>query len=401
MAASADGGFAALASHLPVPVPWGNRTKDGLQSFQSFLNRDGAGVPDLPPADLVESEVAHILDQAAAVAESKVLRSSRSQGSVIDWDSGMRFILEAEKRCGPQQRPSRRELDAILANQPTFNLAKLANDLPTVRRLVEELGVDVSVWETMSLDYLATALRIDWDTDVAPRLRWLREVGCGGSGLPGRIFTNNPQMFDVDVADLDVRIDYLRSKSFSAKKIARIVADSDAQWLNFTVPSIDSRLGYIQQTFDLQGGQVRRLAAEKPQLVIWPGIPVQLGINRLTVMDGMGFSRAETRALLLDCPDLFRAKDPQKILDTFNFVHDTIGYPHQIIRRYPRVLLQHLTYNVRPRHRFLVELNRAQYDPKKPNYVSPLAFSELEDAEFCARVAKVPLSLYNQFLKTL
>ena len=56
---------------------------------------------------------------------------------------------------------------------------------------------------------------------------------------------------------------------------------------------------------------------------------------------------------------------------------------------------------VAERHQFLTSLGRAQYDPGKPQYVSPTALTEGSDLEFVEKVARSTIQLYNAFLKTL
>ena len=59
------------------------------------------------------------------------------------------------------------------------------------------------------------------------------------------------------------------------------------------------------------------------------------------------------------------------------------------------------TIQVAERHQFLTSLGRAQYDPGKPQYVSPTALTEGSDLEFVEKVARSTIQLYNAFLKTL
>ncbi len=56
---------------------------------------------------------------------------------------------------------------------------------------------------------------------------------------------------------------------------------------------------------------------------------------------------------------------------------------------------------LRNRHLFLKSLGKAQYDPKKPNYVSIKMITHGDDAVFCQRVAKTTVETFNNFLKTL
>ena len=46
-------------------------------------------------------------------------------------------------------------------------------------------------------------------------------------------------------------------------------------------------------------------------------------------------------------------------------------------------------------------LFRAQYDPEKPLYVPPGRLVLTSEVEFCSEVARVPVELYNEFLKTV
>ncbi len=49
----------------------------------------------------------------------------------------------------------------------------------------------------------------------------------------------------------------------------------------------------------------------------------------------------------------------------------------------------------------LFHLFRAQYDPEKPLYVPPGRLILTSEVEFCFEVARVPVELYNEFLKTV
>lgn len=68
--------------------------------------------------------------------------------------------------------------------------------------------------------------------------------------------------------------------------------------------------------------------------------------------------------------------------------------------QYPEVLLCR-NFKVKQRHLFLQKLGRAQYDPKKENYVPIMALVENTDTEFCKNYAKCNVDYFNAFLKTL
>lgn len=85
---------------------------------------------------------------------------------------------------------------------------------------------------------------------------------------------------------------------------------------------------------------------------------------------------------------------------TFNYVHNQMGIPHDLIVKFPSIL----NCRKRPiieRNLYLKFLNRAQYDPKIPLYVPLSAFYSIDDSRFCFKYAKTSVNDYNVFLKTL
>ena len=51
--------------------------------------------------------------------------------------------------------------------------------------------------------------------------------------------------------------------------------------------------------------------------------------------------------------------------------------------------------------RFLKHIGRAQYDPTKENYVSMEMLARCDDFKFATRVAKVPVKVFMDFIKTM
>ena len=119
----------------------------------------------------------------------------------------------------------------------------------------------------------------------------------------------------------------------------------------------------------------------------------------------MGFTLAEVKQFLRKSPEVFTIKYEEKLLQIFELFHHDVGLSHEVIANYPAVLALRSTgaqLGVRHRHRFLTELGRDQYRADKPNFVPPTALTNaITDAEFCEKYAKVPVDLFNQFLKTV
>jgi len=369
-------------------------------TFKAILEQNNIMADTFKQNDI---EANKVFDKAAKFYESK--REAELQFRkytpeyAIDWNSAMAMIKETETQL-PSMAPTKYELGQIPINNPTFNIAKIIHDLPTLQRLVD-LGVDLSSWEKNDRDgqYMEIALRLNFEVDVKPRINWMLENGIEIDNQ-GDIFTETPEIFNKSLDELNKMVEYLKSKKFSNQSISDIIVNTEGSWLKHSVVEIDSNLGYFQKKFGLTGNQVRQLAIEGPKLIIWPGVPFQVNINHITIVDGMGFTHDESKELLIKCPELFQQKIELTLQSSFDMVHGTMGLSHEAILRNPIILTKKRLF-LKSRHLFLRKLGRDQYDPKKPNYISPKILCDENDANFCEFGARVPVDLYNKFLMTI
>lgn len=95
---------------------------------------------------------------------------------------------------------------------------------------------------------------------------------------------------------------------------------------------------------------------------------------------------------------LFTGED--RILKAFEYVHKDMNISLERIVAEPE-LLTCRQKRIMERHSFLIKLGRAQYDPKKPNYVSLKSLVTGSDSNFCVEIAKSSVQAYNAFLKSL
>jgi len=326
------------------------------------------------------------------LAQRFITESTKLDHDDLQWDKAM-DVIRASEEAFPVDRPTEEDLLSIRAAFPTTSLASLVNSSPTLQSLVD-LGVRLHQWEARG--HMDLAVKLDFVRDVAPVVRFLADVGVPHN-LIGHVLSENPLLVEQEIDDLKTRVAYLASKKFTKKEIAGIVGDSPT-WLGFPVKIIDSRLGFFQKSFELNGDEVRKLTVNCPMLITWPGTPRQVRINVTAVNEWMGFTKTEAKRMLMNFPKLYRQRDEDRVLEQFNFLHNEVGFPHGILVNFPRSLTLKVAYT-QPRHEFLVSIGRDQYDPKLPNYVSPEALTDGEDLEFCQNVAKCSYRLYNQFLK--
>jgi mTERF domain-containing protein len=77
-----------------------------------------------------------------------------------------------------------------------------------------------------------------------------------------------------------------------------------------------------------------------------------------------------------------------------------MGLSHKDILLWPQIFCTR-TFIIEQRHRYLVSLGRAQYNPKKENYISLRDLVRGLDADFCENVAKSSVEQFNEFVKTI
>ena len=74
--------------------------------------------------------------------------------------------------------------------------------------------------------------------------------------------------------------------------------------------------------------------------------------------------------------------------------------PHSLIVVFPSVF-ESSPIEIESRHRFLLKVDRAQYDPTKENYVSLKRLVAMKDDIFCIEIAQASLMEYYNFLKMI
>lgn len=275
---------------------------------------------------------------------------------------------------------------------PTFNFAAYVNKSQTLQELVM-LGVELHKLETKK-EIGEFIMKLDFEKDIQTHLRFLHDLGVPAENL-GTFITKNPLIFKEDLEDLKIRINYLLAKKFTPEMISSIVT-RNPRWLSFSTIDIDKRLGYFQREFQLTGDEVRALATKRPQVVTHSISHIKTSV--FAVKETMGFTQTEAKALIMAKPKLFMIH-PDELKERFHYVHNIMKISHDAILKQPSVLGNRL-YRTKQRHEFLQSLNKAQYDPKLPGYVSLVSLVVGTDAQFCKNVAKTSVETFNTFLKS-
>jgi len=278
------------------------------------------------------------------------------------------------------------------ALNPTFNLAAYVNESYSLQQLVK-LGVEIYKFDN-NPDVMEMILKLDFERDMKPYIRFIHDCGVPVEEL-GKFLTKNPMIFSEHMDDLITRINYLEYKKFNKEMITTIIR-KHPKWLSQSTVDIDTSLGFFQTNFFLSGDNIRSVVTKLPKLITWPKKSINLIM--FSLIEEMGFNNSERKRLLQIHPKLF-VMSKNHLLQRFNYIHHTMDINHDRIVLEPQVLTSRL-FRIKQRHEYLQYLNRAQYDPTKPNYVPLSKLVSGDDSEFCINLAKTSVEMFNTYLKT-
>ena len=124
------------------------------------------------------------------------------------------------------------------------------NESKTLQQLLQ-LGIDLRLIYLFNRDIANRLLRMDMQRDLRPRLLWLKQLGLNGEQI-SHMLNYNAFLFTEPIEDMQVRVNYLKSKRFSTQCIARIAHETPLI-LTTPVKLLDKHLGYLQREFRLRG----------------------------------------------------------------------------------------------------------------------------------------------------
>ncbi|CAF0768903.1 unnamed protein product [Brachionus calyciflorus] len=346
---------------------------------------------------LVESQVKfetrkeRVTSPQNEIAVKEIRREETKQIEILDQEK----YLDDEEENLTEEQLMEREIKNLepLVRPVVYNLAYYVNKNPVIRTLVE-MGVFIRKWD-QDPSIAKFILTLDLEKEVKPRLIFLHDIGIPAENH-AFIITKNPLIFKENIHDLNARIDYLKSKKFSDESIKKIIIQAP-KWLSLSVHEVDSRLGWFQKEFNLTGNELRSIVTEKPKLVTLPlkvAHKVKFGLT-----DFLSYSPESLKNLLLKYPKLF-TKDFENLESNFIFLTQVVKLTHEDIEQYPAILVCPLQ-TLKSRYAFLKSLDRIQFDPTKPNFISLKALCEPDEKVFCNKTARSSVDEFKKFLKTL
>lgn len=275
----------------------------------------------------------------------------------------------------------------------SFNLAAYVNTSKTLQEFIK-LGVSLYDVENTNRTAARHFLTLDFERDCAKYLQFLVDNGLEEKNL-GKFISEYPNIFSQFLDDLQVKINYLESKGFSKKQIASVL-NKYSRIISFKTKTLDFKLGQLQIEFKLTGDMIRKIVCKYPNIVAIPA--TQYKLVYFTITEEFGFKIDELQKILINQPELTEILRPH-LIDRLDLIHNTIGLSHETIVRFPE-LITGPKLEIEHRFNYLKQLNRHQFDPKKPLYVPPSALCKLSDKDFCKKYAKTSLEDYKLFVKS-
>ena len=357
-----------------------NRAKEASSEthrIESESRRDGGG----------EKEQIQLVGRSMLeIQDAKLTKEELTEEEDLS-DDGESFLSAEEllDRKLKSLRPSTRSV--------VYNIAYFANTNPLIQKFIE-MGVHVREWDK-DTNIGSFILKLDFDKHIKSHLIFLHDIGLSVHDQ-AHVITKNPMVFNQSVDSLRTRVDYLKSKTFSQEQIASILVKAP-RLLNISVENLDTKLGWFQREFQLNGQQVREIMCHMPKLVV---LPLKVAADcKFLLREFLTFDNETIKSFLLLYPRMF-TKNFQTIESNFNFLTQVAKLKHEDIAAYPQILTESLLL-LKSRYSYLKHLNRLQFDPTEPNYVSLKSMADNNDEYFCKRVAKTSLDEYKKFLRSV
>lgn len=276
----------------------------------------------------------------------------------------------------------------------SYNLAAYVNSSKCLQELIK-LGVSLYDIENVNFKMAQRLITMDFEIDCAPYVRFLVDNGLKEKNL-GRFISEFPTIFTVPIEDLQVRIDYLKSKKFTVEQISKALNRS-SEILRSNVKSLDFKLGRLQVEFLLPAPLLRTIVSKYPPVISLPAD--QYKLIYFCITEEFGFDRDQMHKILEQQPEILDMLRPVLII-RLDLLHNQMGLSHEMITLFPN-LINGPRVDMKERFLYLKKLKRNQFNPKLPLYVPPSALYNGTDEEFCRNHAKTSLEDYKLFLKSL
>ncbi|XP_067933783.1 transcription termination factor 3, mitochondrial-like [Watersipora subatra] len=267
------------------------------------------------------------------------------------------------------------------------DLVKYSSDL---QRLI---ALGVSLRDVESKEGAAELVaNIKYYPQVDEVVTLLRAVGVERIG---DVISRCPFLLAEGAESLRLKLMYLSSRRFSRTQITRLVTTQPC-WLLEGLTEVDAKLAAVKQIFQLSNGELRDVVSRSPKVALLDTLLLQR--FKVILNAAYDLEPLQIKALVIGCPSATRIGE-RNLRQRMDYLTETMHLSKEQILAWPSILRCRQRI-VKERHSVLSHLNLHEYDSSKPGYVSLQRLVSGTDENFCKDVAKIPLNLYYDYIKT-
>lgn len=277
----------------------------------------------------------------------------------------------------------------IALKKPPRTFAYIADQSKTIQKLVD-LGVPLYKLESNS-DTFARVCNLNYSTHVTPIINVLKT-----HELPWQhIFIKEPQVLLCKPQSISNLISYFAVQNFSTSQLLKLFSASPKTLL-LHPKKIEETLTHIKKAMELKPYDLKEVITQCPRLL------------HTSILDLEKHMFSLSRVLEFDIYQIKQMfhRHPLLWIKSTTIIEKNCYYILEEMKLTRSELVDHCTlltikpFQLKVRHEFLVALTKAQYNKKKPGYISPSNMASVGWSEFISNIAQVDPDLFRDFVKT-
>merc|ERR1712226_86760 len=212
-------------------------------------------------------------------------------------------------------------------------------------------------------------MRTNIKNDVLPRLNLLQYFFDISISESGNIFGKCPRVLEHPLDSLYDTLNYYKKCNFPPEEMKKLFVKHPRALLMPPI-GVDETLSVLQLMTDLPAKDVKRIIVSAPRIVT--SEVDHITWNRNVFRDKFLFNVEEFHRAALDCPEILLIRC-ERLEDVYSYLTTEMKLTNDLISHSAQVFKTQLN-DIKTLNLFLKSINRDQYDPTKPLYVSLKSF---------------------------
>ena len=238
-------------------------------------------------------------------------------------------------------------------------------------------------------------LRTSIENDVIPRLNILQSYMEISLSDLGTIIGKCPHILEHPLESIVANLNYYKRCNFPSESMKKMFVKHPRSLL-MEPTAIDETLSVLQRMTDLPAQVLKSIVIETPRLITTD--LDRITWNRNLFRDKILFDVNQFHAALKRCPEILLIRC-EELEEKYYYLSQQMRVSNELISHNAEVFKKGLN-NVKTLNLFLKSLNRNQYDPSKPLYISLKYFCFDDIIEACNELSLSSDQLMS-FMRTM